>query len=444
MTRTMTKNQALNTTFNRYYPGGHTNFRGAKDLTRDRLFQARAAGSRFWDMDGNEYIDYMAGMGPNILGHRHPEYTEALQSYIESLSVCSGSCLLFSEDDITVAERLMAHIPCAERVKFHITGSEAVQMAIRLARAYTGRPYVLRFGGHYHGWFDNVLGGVPDPDPEGKPFPLAETSGPFMTEGKSPEASSGSFMLPWNDLPRLEKTLQDYGDQIAMIQLEAIVCNNKVQYPRPGFLERIRELCNQYGIVMSFDEIITGFRLGLSGAQGALGVTPDICTLGKALGGGLPISAVVGKAEIMDTMLDGIVLGPGTFNGYPLAMRAVKTTLDILARNNGAAYQEMARVQQGLTTGLAEIARRRGIAMRVQQATGVFLTLWGVDPNQEQYTDADAADYDGVLAKQFCKAMMEQGVAIIGDRWYPSIVHTDDDTARVLDVADRVLATLSR
>ena len=301
------------------------------EATQHRVFIVRAEGSHIWDVDGNEYIDYQGGLGPNILGHRHPEYVQALKDQLDTSAPCLGSGLFHTLDDIEVAEKLVKHIPCAERVKFCLSGSEAVQMAIRLSRAYTGRPYFIRFGGHYHGWFDNVLGGMVDPNPKGKPFPFYDPNAnpgtdPYFTKGRAAGTEKESFVLPWNDLAVLEDTLKKYGDEVAMIHFEALVVNHGALEPRPGFLEKVRELCTKYGIVMSIDEVITGFRMGLDGAQGHYGVTPDIATFGKAMAGGLPFSAVVGKAEIMEQLRDRTVLGPGTFNGNPLGMRAVLAT----------------------------------------------------------------------------------------------------------------------
>jgi glutamate-1-semialdehyde 2,1-aminomutase len=438
------KNAELTKKFNALYPGGHTNFKVPIVATNMRLFLERGEGSRVWDVDGNEFIDYMGALGPNILGHRHPAYINALREYMDTRSLCVGSGLLFSPDDIDVAEKLVTHIPCAEQVKLCVSGSEAVQMAFRLARAYTGRPYFLRFGGHYHGWFDNILGGEPDPNPQGKPFALQGQEGDICaTEGKYPGANEQGLMIPWNDVDALEETLRKYAEEIAIIHFEAIVVNHNCQLPRPGYLEKVRALCDQYGIVMSMDEVITGFRVGLSGAQGMLGVTPDIATFGKALGGGMPISCVVGKSDIMSQMKDSKVLGPGTFNGNPFCMRAVKSTLEILERDNGAIYPQMERIQKRLMNGLDEIARRRNITMRIQGTTGVFYTLFGVDPDTEQYTDADCPAYDFETIVRFWMNMAEEGVLILaGGRWYPTIMHSEADVDKTLEAADRAMANL--
>jgi glutamate-1-semialdehyde 2,1-aminomutase len=442
------KSVLLTQKFNQLYPTGHSNFRVPVAVSEHRIFLERGEGGRLWDVDGNEYIDFMGAMGPSILGHRHPEYIQALKDFMDERSLSVGSGVFFSDDDIEVAEKLLQHVPCAEKVKFCVTGTEAVQMAIRLARGYTRRPYFIRFGGHYHGWMDNVLGGTVDPTPEGRPFavenpasdPLAES---YFTYGKAPGALQESFLLPWNDLEALERALQRYGEEVALIHFEALVCNHFCLMPRPGYLERIRELCDEYGIVMSIDEVITGFRLGLDGAQGHFGVTPDISTLGKAVAGGMPFSAVVGRAEILDQLQHGTVLGPGTFNGYPLGMRAALATLRILERNGGAVYREMEALQAELMGGLQRLAEKHGFPMRIQGARGVFFTLFGLDPDAVVYTDEDLAGIDFNLYLKFWAGMQEQGViTLVGGRWYPSIAHTRADVDQTLEAADRVMSAM--
>jgi glutamate-1-semialdehyde 2,1-aminomutase len=442
------RNAELTEQFNKLYPTGHSNFRVPVAATENRVFVERAEGARLWDVDGNEYIDYLGAMGPSILGHRHPEYVEALKSFLDQQSVAVGSGVLFSEEDIEVAEKLVRHVPCAESVKLSVTGTEAVQLAIRLARAYTGRPCFIRFGGHYHGWMDNVLGGTVDPNPPSAPFALDDpNSDPLLdhcyTGGKAPAAVQESFLLPWNNVEALEKALAQYGEQVALIHFEALVCNHFCLMPRPGFLERVRELCDRYGIVMSFDEVITGFRLGLDGAQGYFGITPDIATLGKALGGGLPFSAVVGKAEILDQLREGRVLGPGTFNGYPLGIRAALAALRILERDGGAPYRELETVQGHLMKGLQDLAAKHGLPMLIQGARGVFFTLFGLEPDSVLYTDEDLEGMDFGLYLNFWAGMQQEGIiTLAGGRWYPSIAHTMADVEQTLYAADRVMAKL--
>ena len=439
-----TKCLELTKLFDPIYPAGHSNFRIPMEATEYRVFIKRTEGCRVWDEDDNEYIDYLGGQGANLLGHRHPEWTNAVKEYLEERSPYYASGVLNSRDDIAVGEKLLKHIPCAERIKFCLSGSEAVQVAIRLARAYTHRPYILRFAGQYHGWMDNVIGGQLNPDPEGKPFPFeSPDSGPLddpcYTRGKGPGSVEQSFILPWNDSAALEETFKNFGEEIALVLMEAIPTNHFCMMPKPGYLEKIRALCDEYGVVLCFDEVITGFRLGLGGAQELLGVTPDIATYGKSLAGGLPFSAVVGKAGIMDQLRDGTVLSPGTFNGYPMGMRGVLTSLNILERDNGAVYAEMDRIQNRIKEGITEIGNRRGIPLRVQGVRGVFYVLFGLDT--EPYTDEDLEQVNFGQLMDFWRTMQQEGILMfLAGRWFMSIVHTDADVDQTLEAADKCMA----
>jgi glutamate-1-semialdehyde 2,1-aminomutase len=438
------KCQDLTHKFNAIFPGGHSNFRVPFEATQNRIFITKAEGSHLWDADGNEYIDYMCAMGPNILGHRHPDYIQTLKEYLDEMSFAVGSGILFTPADIELGEKIIKHIPCAEKIKFCLSGTEAVQMAIRLARAYTERPYFIRFESHYHGWLDNVLGGVINPNSDEKPFGVDNPDLDLVTytQGRNPRALEESFVLPWNDVERLEEVLDKYGEEVAIIHFEGIVCNHFGMMPKPGFIEKIRELCTKYGIVMSMDEVITGFRLGLGGAQGYLGVTPDIATFGKAMAGGVPFSAVVGKAEILNQLQDGTVLGPGTFNGNPFAVKAALTTLSILEKDNGACYDEMWRVQKGLMDGLSDLAQKYDIPVLIHGLTGVFHTLFGITKDAI-YTDADLEDFDLNLLYSFWPKMHEEGIIVMaGGRWYMTMSHTDEDVDRTLEAADKTMAQM--
>ena len=443
-----TRSEELTPIFNKLFPGGHTNFRTYVET--GRTFSNRSEGSRVWDIDGNEYIEYTGAMGPGLIGHRNPEYVAALKELLDNQAPVLGSAQLYSLDDIEVAEKLVQHVPCCEAVKFCLSGSEAVQMAIRLARAYTGKKYFIRFTGNYHGWFDNVLGGQYDPNAKGKPFPFFDPAAtpandPYYTKGRSEFGHLECFLLPYNDLGKLEETVDQYHDEIAMIHLEAIVCNKFNMRPRPGFLEKIRELCDKYNIVMSLDEIITGFRVGLNSAQGLLGVTPDLTTLGKAFAGGLPMSAVVGKSKILDIMSDRSVLGPGTFNGYPLGTRATLAAIKILERDNGAAYRSMEKVQMHLINGFYALARKHGLPLNIQWATGVIWYMFGVETDGYIFTEKDEClkHLDQNLQYRFWVEMQNEGILMMrGGRIYMSIAHTDEDVDKTLAVMDGVMARL--
>ncbi|AUX26459.1 glutamate-1-semialdehyde 2,1-aminomutase [Sorangium cellulosum] len=432
------KSQALQERAAEVMPGSQTNFRGS--LLNAPLFFTHARGARLWDVDGNEYIDLINAGGPGILGHSHPEYIEALKRQLDTM--CSlGSGICQTEMDIELSEKIVRHVPCAERVRFCVTGSEAVHLAIRLARAHTKRPYFIRFQSHYHGWFDSVLGGVADASPADRPLPLESERDFFHTEGRAPDAFKYSFLLPWNDIDVLEATLEKYGHEVAMIHMEPILVNGGGCPPRPGYLERVRELCDEHGIVLSFDEVITGFRVGLGGAQAALGVTPDLATFGKALAGGLPMAAVAGKKEILDQLRVGKVAGAGTFNGYPLGVAASLATLKILEKDDGAVYKRIDLMQARLKEGLLEICERRGIPALVQGPRGVFFLLFTDKPVIYSFKELLHVDLPRQL--KLYSLMPEEGTILMyGGRWYVSAALTEADVDRALESADRTLARL--
>lgn len=422
----------------RVMPGPQSNLRAPVGVKT--LFAVRGEGSRIWDVDGNEYIDYMCGAGPGIFGYSNREYIDALKENLDTLYyLVSGAAQTPMEID--VAEKMVTHVPCAEKVRFCLSGTEAVQLAIRLARAYTKRRYFIRFEGHYHGWLDNVLGGLVDEGTVEMPFAVESDMDPLGTEGRDPGAFEQSFKLPWNDIEALETVLRRYGEDVALIHMEPILCNSGCCSPRPGYLERVRELCDEYGIVLSFDEVITGFRVSLNGAQGLLGVTPDIATFGKALAGGIPLGAVAGKKEIMDLLLERRVIGAGTFNGYPFGVAAALAAMRILERDGGAHYERVAKLQKQLTDGLTEISKRYGVPSLIQGPTGVFYHLF--TDREVAYSVQDLKDADMERQNRFRFLLAEEGVlSVWGSRWYVSAGLREEDVAQTLDRADRAMASL--
>jgi glutamate-1-semialdehyde 2,1-aminomutase len=247
--------------------------------------------------------------------------------------------------------------------------------------------------------------------------------------------------LPWNDIEVLEKVLQAYGKEVAMIQCEAIPANNGCLPPLPGFLERVRDLCNEYGIVLSFDEIITGFRVGLGGIQKELGVTPDIAVFGKAMAGGIPCSAVAGKEAIMDLIRQRRVISPGTYMGYPLGLAATLSTIRILERGEGAVYREFDRLQAKLTAGLRSIAKSRGLHLLTQGCRGVFYTLFTNREVSVIHKDEEmAAVVDMPKVMKFWTEMAKEGaLAAPYARWYLCTAHTDADIEWALEAAERAI-----
>ena len=428
---------SLKEKYEHYFPGGHSNKMFIPKSMQTMV--SYGEGNRLLSTDGNEYIDYTCGLGPNILGHRHPEYIAALKQLMDSTTVFIGAQMGYTENDVIAAEKIIQHVPCAERIKFANSGTEAVQAAMRIARAHTGRPYILTFEEHYHGWVDTIFGLEPAQGQEGKPFAVAGN----VFDGHAPGAEDGVLMIEWNNIEVLEETLKKCGHEIASIIMEPIAGNAYCRFPKPGYLEKVRELCDHYGIVLCFDEVLTGFRVGLNSAQGMLGVTPDLTTLAKAVSGGMPISAVVGKAEVMDTILTKKTVLGGTYIGHPLCVQGIITTLGILERDNGAVYKEMESVQQRFMSGVDEIARRRGISLRLQGVTGIVRMLFGVDPNKEQYLKSDSQGLDLELCSKFSQLLHDQGIKIsIAGAWLFNIMHSDRDTDIALEAVDRVMSEL--
>ncbi len=423
--------------FYQYFPAGHTNIKSIPEQMR--IVVAGAKGTKIWDVDGTEYLDFSGAQGPNILGHNHPEYVEALTGHLKASALCVGGLFGFAENDVVLAEKLTTHIPCAERVKLATSGTEAVQVALRIARSYTGRRYVLQFQDHYHGWIDNVYGHDMAGEGEGRPHVVPQK---YATLGRGPSAGNDTLMIEWNNIEMLKETLASCGDQIALIIMEAYASNAGGRYPRSGYLQEVRDLCDQYGILLCFDEVMTGFRVGLNSAQGLFGVTPDLTTLGKAVGGGMPISTVVGKAKFMDVLKEGKTICPGTYMGHFLSVCGARTAISILERDNGAAYDQIARVQKRLMGGLGDLAQQRSIPLRLQGHTGVFSLLFGVHPDHIQYSRTDAKDKDGGMTFKFWQLMRDQNVSFAPDRCFLNIMHTDADVDRALTAASIAMAKL--
>jgi len=436
--RSYAKSLELNERALKLMPGPQSNLAAAWKGV-ERCFVVNGKGAHLWDVDGNEYIDYTIGLGPGILGHGNEEYIQALKAQLDSLVYLAG--YRQSPMEIELAEKFVQHVPCAEKVRFLLSGTESVQLAIRLARAYTKRPYFIRFEGHYHGWLDNVLGGVINDHPTGKPFALDSPDDPVRTEGRDPVAFEQSFKLPWNNIEVLERVLEKYGDEVALIEMEPILCNAGCCLPRPGYLEKVRELCTKYGIVLGFDEIITGFRVALSSAQGLLGVTPDIATFGKALAGGIPMSAIAGRKEILDLLLGQKVLGAGTFNGYPLGLAAALATIKILEKNDGALYRHIDKVQNRLMCGLKEISQRHGIPMLIQGPRGVFFCDF--IEKEVAYSPRDFKEADAEKRMKFSALLLDEGIFIAPrGRWYVCGAITEADVDKTLECADLVMGRL--
>lgn len=321
----------------------------------------RGRNSRVWDLDGNEHLDLFCKFGALFVGHHNESYNESLIDYMGKVTSVD-TCDL----EVSVCETMIKHIPCAEMVRFCLSGTEAVQNALRLARGFTGKNRFIRFHGHYHGNADNIMGWRKKQD---LTYPVPEQfKGDLLdTLGRDPKIMTDqSFILPWNDIDVLTATIERYHGEIAAVLMEPICINGGGIFPVEGYLEKTKALCEKYNIVLIFDEIITGVRLGLGGAQKLLGVTPHLATFGKALGGGsMPISAIAGRHDIMNLYTRGKVIHAGTFNGYPLGLAAIKTTFSLVEQDPGC-YDRMGNVMRQISNIFVKAAEAVELPLVVQ------------------------------------------------------------------------------
>jgi len=408
-----------------------SNFR--KDADYHPIYMTHGKDARLYDVDGNEYIDYSMSYGPSILGHSNEHLMAALEKQIRRLHTPEVSTL-----EVTAAQKVARHIPSADLVRFACSGTDANYNALRAARAYTGKNMFVRCNGHYHGVLDNLLGGiVTDPEnPVAQHGELAEDLFSLMvnTDGRSKAALSECYIIEYNDLPALEKLFSKFGDDIAAFLLEPTMVNVSGCMPEPGYLEGVRELCTKHNVVLIFDEVLTAWRIGLNGAQGYFGVTPDMTTMAKALGGGLPVSSFVGKRDIMDTITSTETMAGGTYNGHPLAMAAVIATIEELEKNDGEVYRRIHKMGTMLKEGLDELARKHDIPLLLQGFPGAWTFTFSrkekIINHAEGVKNADlfgAAEFGGLLKKR--------GV-LTNFRFCTSAVHTQEDVQDTLERAE--------
>lgn len=398
------------------------------------LFYTHGRGSRIFDVDGNEYLDFTLSQGPLILGHSHPEVLKAVAEYSQDGQLFAGQHIR----EIELAERLNQLIPSAELMRFCLDGSEAVQTAFRVARARTGKSKFLRFEGHYHGWMDNVCWGISTPSAEA--LGSREQPNVFPWTQGLPEGVENEFIiLPWNDIELVRKTIAERGHEIAAIITEPVMCNNGCIAPKPGFLQGLRDLCSENNMALIFDEVITGFRLSLGGAQQYFGITPDLSIFAKAIASGYAISAIVGKYEWMQLIEQAKVIHAGTMNAGNPTVAAALATIAVL--ENEKPHERMFRLGRKLMAGLQQAAAQSGHAMLVEGLGPMFATSFTTIEKTNDYRDTLAAD-KAKLGK-FIAAMHEEGVRVIGrGLWYISAVHTDEDIETAIATAEKVLAKI--
>jgi glutamate-1-semialdehyde 2,1-aminomutase len=380
------------------------------------------SGSRLVDIDGNEYVDYALGFGPMFLGHQPAEVIEAVRTQL-SRGLGYGAC---HELEAELAELICRILPSAEMCVFSNTGTEAVQAAVRIARGSTGRPVIVKFRGHYDGWSDAIHVGVP-----------GHLDGPG-TGGQDPAAAAATRVCDWNNVAALEAVLDD---AVAAVIMEPVAVNGGCFLPAPGYLERVRELTAANGSLLVFDEVITGFRVALGGAQAHFGVTPDLTVLGKALGAGFPISAVCGRRDVFDAVRSRRVAHVGTFNGNPICTAASVAALRLLERDASEIYPRVTSWMDELAAAMAEEASEHGIPIAVNHVGGAGHAFVSAAPVE----DPDAAERaDAAAFRRFAAALLDEGVHVIPrGLLYVSTAHTDEDLAMTRTSIGRAAARMA-
>ncbi len=413
----------------RYLPGGvNSPVRAFRAVGGRPFFVDRAAGARVWTVDGEELLDYVGTWGPAILGHAPPGTIAAVRTAAER----GTSFGIPNPLEVELARRICTQVPSVQKVRLCNSGTEACMSAIRLARGFTRRETILKFDGCYHGHGDSLLV---------RAGSGALTFGHPDSAGVPADFARHTLVLPFNDPEALRAAFAERGTLLAAVILELVPANAGLYLPRPGFLELLRQLCTEHGAVLIADEVMTGFRLGPDGAQGRFGITPDLSTFGKIIGGGLPVGAFGGRAEIMDCLApEGPVYQAGTLSGNPLAMAAGLATLDALA--GGEAYARLEALGQQLETGLQEAARLARAAVRVQRLGSMFCAYF-TDAPVWNLADAQRADR-GKFAR-FFHGMLERGIYLAPSQFeagFLSTAHTPEDIERTVRAAAEVLRTL--
>jgi glutamate-1-semialdehyde 2,1-aminomutase len=416
--------------------------RGAAVYSPGPVVLERGCGSHVWDLDANEYIDFMMSFGALIQGHAHPKIVEVVSETMAGGSHFAAATPAESE----AAERFQRMVPSADAVRFTNSGSEATMLALRLARAHTGRTKFLKFEGHYHGWYDPYcLNGHGHP---------AEQLGPRENPTRFPDSEGipvsvfdEVVLAPWNDLEALESILHRQGRELAAIITEPIMANMGCILPRDGYLQKACDLAHQFGALFILDEVVTGFRYAPGGCQQHYNLKPDLSTFGKALGAGFPIGAVTGPRAILDRMRWGsnMVLHYGTFNGHRLTMRVIAANLDLLAANDGAVYKQIYAVGDAAISGLRDVFRRRKIDAIVQGFGPMFQIYFTGRNAIHDYRDycqyVDTAKYS-----RFIHGLLDRGIYMTpsnGLHWIISTAHTVQDVETLLPAVDEVCAEMA-
>lgn len=392
----------------------------ARRVSGTPLYVDRAHGAHLWDVDGNRYVDYVLGQGPALLGHSPEPVVSAVSQQVAKGIVYSAQ----HEGEVQLAELICDLVPFAEQVRFNSVGSEAVHGALRLARGYTGRSKIIKFEGHYHGWLDPVLYSVhPDTTAAGSAQQPQLVPG---TAGQQLSSMGDLVLAPWNDPDALRLLLERHGHQVAAVIMEPILCNSGAIMPEPGFLQAAVDMAHAAGALVIFDEIITGFRIAAGGASEYFGVMPDLATFGKAIAGGMPLSAIAGRREVMEAIASGAVAHAGTFNSHPVSVAAANAALTVIKDGGDALYASLTDVGQSLMRGLRETAAEVGVPMLVDGPGPVFQTYFTSATSVRNYRDFAATDRS--MNARLQQLLLDRGVNLNSrGLWFLSTAHTQQD-----------------
>lgn len=424
-----TRSQELFERAQKVIPGGvNSPVRAFRSVGGQPVFVWRGEGSRIYDEDRNCFIDYVCSWGPLILGHAHPEVVEAIRR-----AACDGTTFGASTAlEVHLAEMIAAAVPSVEMVRLVNSGTEALMSAVRLARGFTNRSKVLKFEGCYHGHSDGLLA---------KAGSGVATLGIPDSAGVPAAITADTITVPYNDLDAFETVMQAAGNDIACVVVEPIAGNMGVVPPKQGYLAFLRDLCDEYGALLIFDEVITGFRVAYGGAQQLYGVKPDITTLGKIIGGGLPVGAYGGRRDIMEYIAPvGPVYQAGTLSGNPLAVSAGIATLKVLQRPTF--YADLQRKADALAAGLLDAAAQAGVAVQTN-SVGSMMTLFFADQAITDYASAKRSDTE--LYGRYFREMLQRRVYLAPSQFeaaFVSSAHSDDDIETTISAAREALQVL--
>jgi len=423
----MSKNQQLFEQSQKLIPGGvNSPVRAFRSVGGTPVFFKRGKGAYVWDEDGNEYVDYVGSWGPMVLGHAHPAVIEAVRE-------AAGDSLSFGAPtarELEMAELLIKLVPSMEQVRLVSSGTEATMSAIRLARGFTGRSKIVKFEGCYHGHADALLV---------KAGSGALTFGQPSSAGVPPEVAAHTLTLSYNDIAGVEELFAKIGSEIACVIVEPVAGNMNLIAPAPGFLQALRAQCSQHGAVLIFDEVMTGFRVALGGAQALYGITPDLTTLGKVIGGGLPVGAFGGRRDIMQCLAPvGPVYQAGTLSGNPVAVAAGLTTLKLV--QEAGFYDGLAARTAQFVQGLKNVAKEKGITFSAQSVGGMFGVYFS-EKAPASYAEVMQSDKDAF--NRFFHAMLEHGVYLAPSAFeagFVSAAHGDAEIEKTLEAARKAFA----